>query len=164
MISGYYPRFPLFVSLAGREVLIVGAGNVSARRAEILLRFGCKIRMCAPESIDMLEEPLRVWIQEEKISYVRKKFQKDVLTGEEFLVLATTSEAETNTQIVQICREKGILVNNASDFSECDFFFPSVLQDEEIVIGITGNGTDHKRVKKLRKRIQDMLKGERRPK
>lgn len=161
MISESYPRFPLFISLVGREILIVGAGNVAVRRAETLLRFGCKIRMCAPESMDMLKEPLKAWVQEEKVCYERRKFQQDVLTGKEFMVLAATSEKETNIQIVKICKERGILVNNASDFSSCDFFFPSVLQKEEVVIGITGNGTDHKRVKKIRKRIQDMLKGER---
>ncbi len=87
-----------------------------------------------------------------------------MLTGREFLVFAATDENETNAEIVQICRGKGILVNNASDASMCDFFFPSVLRDEEIVIGIAGDGSDHRKVKQIRKKIQDMLKGEKRPK
>lgn len=164
MISEKYPRFPLFISLEGREVLIVGAGRVAVRRAGILLRFGCRIRMCAPESIETLQSPLKDWIEEKKICYESGKFHEDVLTGEECLVLAATSEEETNMQIVKLCKERGIPVNNSSDYSACDFFFPSVLHDQEIVIGITGDGTDHKRVKKVRKRIQDMLKGENRPK
>lgn len=161
MISENYPRFPLFINLEGKEILIVGAGNVAVRRAKTLLRFGCRIRICAPESMDMLKYPLKAWVQEERVCYESRKFQQDVLTGKEFMVLAATSEEETNMQIVRLCKERGIFVNNASDCSSCDFFFPSVIQKEEVVIGITGDGTDHKRVKKIRKRIQDMLKGER---
>lgn len=159
-----YPRFPLFLSLCGREILIVGAGNIAVRRAGILLPFGCSIRMCAPEREDELKEPLRGWILDGKVRYESRRFEKDVLTGREFLVFAATDENETNTEIVQICRGKGILVNNASDASVCDFFFPSVLRDEEIVIGIAGDGSDHRKVKQIRKKIQDMLKGEKRPK
>ncbi|RHV37528.1 NAD(P)-dependent oxidoreductase [Ruminococcus sp. OM05-10BH] len=159
-----YPRFPLFLSLCGREILIVGAGNIAVRRAGILLPFGCSIRMCAPEREDELKDPLRGWILDGKVRYESRRFEKDVLTGREFLVFAATDENETNAEIVQICRGKGILVNNASDASMCDFFFPSVLRDEEIVIGIAGDGSDHRKVKQIRKKIQDMLKGEKRPK
>ncbi len=55
-----YPRFPLFLSLCGREILIVGAGNIAVRRAGILLPFGCSIRMCAPEREDELKESQRM--------------------------------------------------------------------------------------------------------
>lgn len=159
-----YPRFPLFLNLSGKEILIVGAGNIAVRRAGILMAFGCRIRMCSPEKQEHIKEPLRGWIEEGMISYTSRRFDPNVLTGREFLVLAATDEKETNVRITQICREKRILVNNASDSSMCDFFFPSVLQDEEIVIGIAGDGSDHKRVKQIRKKIQDMLKGENRPK
>ena len=129
-----YPRFPLFLSLCGREILIVGAGNIAVRRAGILLPFGCSIRMCAPEREDELKEPLRGWILDGKVRYESRRFEKDVLTGREILVFAATDENETNAEIVQICRGKGILVNNASDASTCDFFSPSVMRDVEIVI------------------------------
>ncbi|MFQ7848256.1 MAG: NAD(P)-dependent oxidoreductase [Sellimonas intestinalis] len=33
-------RFPLFLSLEGREILIIGAGRIAARRARVLLPFG----------------------------------------------------------------------------------------------------------------------------
>lgn len=69
-----------------------------------------------------------------------------------------------NGEIARICQRKGILVNNASDAAQCDFFFPSIICEEEMVIGIAGDASNHKKVKELRKRIQNLLKGERRPK
>ena len=43
-------RFPLFLSLEGREILIIGAGRIAARRARVLLPFwGQDPDMCAAE-------------------------------------------------------------------------------------------------------------------
>src|SRR5690606_32685955 len=39
---------PLTVGLAGREVLLVGAGPVSARRAQTFLEAGATVRVVAP--------------------------------------------------------------------------------------------------------------------
>ena len=44
------PRFPLFVSLANKLCVIVGAGKIAARRASVLRRFGAEVRVIAPEN------------------------------------------------------------------------------------------------------------------
>ena len=41
------PYFPLFVSLADRDVLIVGGGAVALRKARSLSAFGCRITAVA---------------------------------------------------------------------------------------------------------------------
>ena len=41
-------KFPLFVSLTGREVLLFGGGQVALRRARTLLAFGPDLRVIAP--------------------------------------------------------------------------------------------------------------------
>ena len=41
------PYFPLFVSLADRDVLIVGGGAVALRKARSLSAFGCRITAAA---------------------------------------------------------------------------------------------------------------------
>ena len=42
-------KFPLFISLAGREVLLFGGGQVALRRARTLLAFGPDLTVIAPE-------------------------------------------------------------------------------------------------------------------
>ncbi len=52
--------FPLFVSLTGKQVYIVGAGKVAARRAEVLLSFGARLFVvapkCTPELLGLLKK------------------------------------------------------------------------------------------------------------
>ena len=37
-------------------------------------------------------------------------------------------------------------VNNASNAPMCDFYFPAIAFSEEVVVGITGNGKNHRDV------------------
>lgn len=42
-------NFPLFIDLKDKKVLIVGAGAIAARRATVLVGFGAKVTVVAPE-------------------------------------------------------------------------------------------------------------------
>ena len=42
-------NFPLFIDLKDKKVLIVGAGAIAARRATVLVKFGAKVTVVAPE-------------------------------------------------------------------------------------------------------------------
>ena len=52
--------FPVFLDLTGRKVLVYGAGNIAARRVELLLRFGAEITIIAPEVMPKMEEVIRL--------------------------------------------------------------------------------------------------------
>ena len=75
-----------------------------------------------------------------------------------FLVLAATDCPEVNGQIVVECRGKGILVNHGGDKSQCDFYFPAVAREGDLVIGLTAGGSDHKLVKKAAAWIRSHMK------
>lgn len=42
-------NFPLFIDLKDKKVLVVGAGAIAARRATVLVEFGAKVTVVAPE-------------------------------------------------------------------------------------------------------------------
>ena len=48
--------FPMFVDLAGKDVLVVGGGVIAARRIRTLLEFGCEITVVSPEVCGDLRE------------------------------------------------------------------------------------------------------------
>lgn len=152
-------RFPLFVSLEGKKVLVFGAGAVAKRRIRVLLGFGADIEVTAPEIPARNREEFDKWIREGKISWKQKKFEAEDLKTSAFFVLAATDQKTVNADISALCREKQIPVNNASDASQCDFYFPSIVEKDEITIGIAGNGTGHGAVRRLRERMQEWIEG-----
>lgn len=154
-------RFPLFVDLEDREILIVGGGNVAARRAAALLDFGARLTVCSPElSEDFL--PLeQQWGA--KLLLVRERFEewwKERGEGNAsfFLVLAATDDRAVNARVVQLFRERGVPVNTCDRSGDCDFYFPAIVRMEEAVLGIAGDGTDHGRIRRMAAALRELPK------
>ena len=72
-------------------------------------------------------------------------------------MLAATDDRDLNRNIWKSCREQGIPVNTADDKSLCDFYFPSVIVTEDVVIGINSGGSDPGKVKATRQRLTEYL-------
>lgn len=136
--------FPLFISLEGKRIFIAGAGKIAARRAGILLSFGAEVFVAAPEcSEEMLELLKRE--SDKNLIYQKRNFEESDLLGVD-LVFAATDEAALNHEIAELCKKRKLPVNNASSQEDCDFFFPAILQEEGLTIGVSSGGRDHKKV------------------
>lgn len=75
-------------------------------------------------------------------------------------MLAATNVKKLNHEICMLCRKRKILTNTATDRTDCDFYFPAVAVQEELVVGITGDGSDHRKVAETAARIRKVLEME----
>ena len=133
--------FPLFVNLEGKDVLVVGGGTVACRRILALAGFGCRIRVISPKLCGELE----TLYKEKRLVWDSRCYDRtDLENARPVFVLAAAGE-ETDRQVTADCRKRGIPVNNASDRGLCDFYFPGLARDGELVAGVTASGTDHKK-------------------
>lgn len=162
------PYFPLFINLEKKKILVFGAGKVALRRVRTLTSFHPSVTVITREIPEELRE---AWEELKKNGHVvvkKKAFAPDDLKSDPddlkgdpdaspFFVLAATNEPEVNREITMHCRERGILVNNVSDVSQCDFYFPAVAFGREIVAGVTGNGRNHREVAEKAARIRTCL-------
>ncbi len=146
------PYFPLFVDLTDRAVYVVGAGTIAKRRIRALIRFTNCLTVIAPE----VNPELNQMEQEGKIRILRKKCDSADLCGA-YMVIAATNDHRTNEEIYEYCKRQGILVNVCSDKKKCDFYFPGLAGREDVVVGVTANGTNHKMAKAVTEKIREML-------
>lgn len=103
------------------------------------------------------EPQIKKWAEEGLLVYLDAPYDVSMLAGK-YLVLACTDDEILNHQVVLACRQRKIMVNNCSNHEECDFYFPSVIRQDEIVIGISGDGKKScGKVKDTRKRLESML-------
>lgn len=140
------PYFPLFIRLKGRRILVFGAGKIALRRIRTLLFFQAQIQVIAPEIPEEAGAEMEKMIQDGRIQYRKAGFQEKDLAEGAAMVLAATNDRVLNERIALLCKEKGILVNTASDHEMCDFYFPAIAQSDKIIAGIIGTGTNHKEV------------------
>ena len=144
--------FPLFVDLSGKRILAAGAGKIAARRVKTLTEFARDITVVAPEFSPELE----ALAAEGRIVPVRRRIRPEDLEGAD-LVLAATDSREVNGQICDLCAKKGIPVNVIDDPGRCSFFFPGVVKEGSLVVGVTASGTDHKKARSVTQAIRELL-------
>lgn len=167
--------FPMFMDVRDKELLFVGGGRIASRRIKVLSDFDTRICVVAPTLSDELTE----LADAKKIDFIADKMSITELlnyaavieAGESVaannsvinafasadIVFACTDDSKLNHVIYQVCKSLGKLVNNCSNHSECDFYFPGIVQQENIVIGVNAGGNAHSQAKDIRKKIEDVL-------
>ena len=103
---------PLTVGLAGREVLLVGAGPVSARRAATFLEAGAQVRVVAPV-VDPAMADLAERACGDLVVVVRSFTTADLDTP--WMVHVATGDALVDAEVAALCEERRIWCVTAGD-------------------------------------------------
>ena len=127
--------FPIFLDMKDKMVIVFGGGTIATRRTRVLLEFGAKVQVIAPE----ISQELKELSQNQNLTLEYRRYRPSELQ-EIDLVLAVTDDETVNNTIFRECQHKNILVNVSSDQEKCDFFFPGIVQEGDITVGVTANG------------------------
>jgi len=133
--------FPFFMNITGKKGVIVGGGKVAARKVDKLLAFGPDLTVIAPRieaCIRVGEEP-RPEGAAASLFFKERAFRPEDLAGADFVIAATDDEA-LNGRISDYCRANRIPVNVADDREKCTFFFPALVREGALTIGISTDG------------------------
>ena len=93
--------------------------------------------------------------KEGRLVWKEKEYDREDLYDAD-LVLSATNNEKVNNDVYSACKCLGISVNTASNRMKCDFYFPSILQKEETVIGLNSAGNPAK-TKNVRKEMQKWI-------
>lgn len=142
-------RFPLFIDLEKKKILLVGAGKVAVRRLHTLLKFGADVTVIADRVPEELKEEFFSLKEKGNVCLVCKSVEADDITREFVLVISAVSDREADAMVERRCRELEIPVNIASDRNRSDFYFPAVVCTKDQVIAVAGDGENHKKTARL---------------
>src|SRR3984957_20507991 len=142
----------IFLTLEGRQCLLVGAGTVALEKIGSLLKTGLRLRVIAPEARAEVKE----LAAEGKIEWVQRKFEAADLDGN-FIVIAATDVPEVNATVYREALARGIPCNSVDDIPNCDFFFGSVVSRGDLQIAISTAGESPAFAQRLRREIDAHL-------
>lgn len=148
-------HFPLFISSRGKKVLVVGGGKIATRRILTLTNFEFEITVVAPNITNEIQQ----LADDGLVTHIQREFRNEDLDGK-FLVVAATDKREINKYIGEKAKELGAYVSVADVKEECNFYFPAVIIKDEVVVGVTGGGKSHKKVKDISNAIRKVLNHE----
>ncbi len=129
-------KYPIFLELSGRRVVVVGGGAVAVRKAQTLLAAGARLVVVAEQIDNMLTALCR----DKNAELIKSKYSKDYL-AEAVLAIAATNNHQLNRRIYKDCQELEVLCNVVDEPELCDFFVPAVVKrgDLQIAVGTEGH-------------------------
>ena len=168
--------FPVFYNITGWNLCFIGGGNIAERRIKTLCKYPCHIYVISETVTDPIKEKIAqgriIWMKEkikikggEKqlkdiLKKIKKQYKRNFQDNAKIsMIFSCTNNRKINRQIYEYCRKKKIPVNTADCKEECDFYFPGVLWQEDLVIAVTGNGNNHSRVKAVMDQLREVFYG-----
>jgi precorrin-2 dehydrogenase / sirohydrochlorin ferrochelatase len=146
------PLFPVFIKLAGRRCLVVGAGEIALAKIYSLLLSEARITVVAPEAKSAIREMAR----NGRLVWIKRKYQPSDL-AEAFLAIAATSDFALNHAVFAEADRRRILCNAVDDPPNCDFYFPAVVRRGDLQIAISTAGESPAFAQKLRCALENAL-------
>lgn len=138
---------PLYLDMQDKNVLVVGSGEVGKRRAQRFLKSGANVVITAGHISDELKELGAIYKSREELPK---------LTDWADLVVVASGDPQLNQEVTFLSKDK--LINRADYPEEGNLIVPSSFFIEDVQFSIFTHGKSPLMAKKLRKRIQSVVK------
>lgn len=142
------PRmYPLWLRVADRWCVVVGGGQVAARKAAALVDCGARVRMVSPDFLPELQH-------RDDLQRVPEPFQPHHLDGA-LLVIAATDDPRVNAAVARHARRLGVLVNVVDEPDLCDFIVPAVVSRGDLTLAVCTHGASPTLARRLKDELAD---------
>ena len=145
------------LSLAGKRVLVVGAGAQAEKRVRVLLREDCSVAVVGRNPTAQL----RRWAAAGRISLSQRTVRGAgiLASAKPDMLIATTDDPGLNRTLLSAARKKGILAYSSDSPAESDFANPALIDIRgEVRVAILAGGSPAVS-RSIRLRAEKVLKG-----
>jgi len=122
--------FPVFLKLAGRRVLVVGAGPVAASKIGALVAAGADVRVVAPD--------VRPEIIESGVAVERRAFEPSDLDDAWIVVAAATPAV--NREVARLAEARHVFVNAVDDPPNATAYLGGIVRRDGVTLAISTSG------------------------
>jgi precorrin-2 dehydrogenase/sirohydrochlorin ferrochelatase len=147
------PLFPLFADLQGREVLVVGGGEVATRKIQALLRTGANVLVHARE----LSSALQALAAEGRVQRLAGDAVDPHWIERAWLVVAATDDHALNRALAAQATTAKRWINVVDDAELSTYQVPAVVDRDPITIAISSAGAAPMLARHLRERLESEL-------
>ena len=144
--------FPIFLRLAGEPVLVVGGGEVAARKIDLLLRTSAQVRVVAPELVPGLAELAAAG----EITHIAAEFRPEHLDRVRLAIAATDKHA-INAWVARQAERRNVPVNVVDDRELSRFIVPAIVDRSPVVVAVGSSGDAPVLTRRLRERLESFL-------
>lgn len=144
--------YPINLILDEKPCLVIGGGEVAARKIAGLLEARAAITVIAP---DLVPELYQLW-QKDKFLWQKKFYATGDMKGF-FLVICATDDENFNRAASAEARREKILINVVDRLSLCDFAMPAVIRHGDLLVTSSTNGKSPAMAREIRRELDKFL-------
>lgn len=144
--------FPIFYKLTGQPCLIVGAGDIAARKIDLLVRAEADVTVIA----EQISEKVRDMAERYQFTIKQKSFHPEDL-DHFILVVSATNRHETNEWVSKSAHERRIPVNVVDSPQLCSFIFPAIIDRSPLIAAVSSGGAAPVLARLLRAKIETLI-------
>jgi len=143
-------HFPAFLDLVDRPVLVVGGGQMAAKRASMALRARARVRVVAPELCPAFDEL-------SGFEHIKRAFNAGDVDGMRMVLVAAADDPALEEQVSKVADAANVLVNVVDRFDISNFVMPSIVDRSPIVVGISSGGQAPILARLLREKLESLV-------
>ncbi|MCB1763254.1 MAG: uroporphyrinogen-III C-methyltransferase [Gammaproteobacteria bacterium] len=143
---------PLFLKIKSGTCLVVGGGEVAARKVSLLRKAGGNVLVIAPE---LCPELVRLAAAGEIVHRNRAFREADL--ADCLLVIAATSDKQVNQLVSEQAGRLRIPVNVVDQPHLCSFIVPSIIDRSPVVAAVSTGGASPVLARMIRTRLETLI-------
>ena len=143
---------PIFLDLRARRCLMVGGGEVAARKTDLLLQAGAQVHAVAPD----LGGGMRALVDAGRIAYRAGGFEEADLDGAQ-LVIAASDDRSVNARVAELADLRGLPVNVVDDPALCRFIMPAIIDRSPVLVAVSTGGASPVLARLIRGRLEALI-------
>lgn len=143
---------PIFVNIRHQPCLVVGGGEVAARKVSLLLSAGATVTVVSPQ----LSHELADMLTAGKITHLPRNFENADIQ-QPVLVIAATDDRAVNENVSALARARGIPVNVVDNPGLCSFIMPSIVDRSPLQIAISTGGASPVLARMIRTKLEGCI-------
>jgi uroporphyrin-III C-methyltransferase/precorrin-2 dehydrogenase/sirohydrochlorin ferrochelatase len=143
---------PIFLDIQEQTCLLVGAGEVAARKLALLKSAGARVRIVSPECCAAVQAE----IDGDRVSYIQSVFATQHLDGCN-LVISATNDEHVNATVAAAAKARQLPVNVVDSPEHCSFIVPAIIDRDPITVAVSSAGKSPVLARWIRSRIETLL-------
>jgi precorrin-2 dehydrogenase/sirohydrochlorin ferrochelatase len=144
--------YPIYLQLNEQPCVVIGGGKIAEGKVDGLLAAYAKVKIISPD----LTTHLQQLVDQKKIEYIPRTYQRGDLSGA-FMVICATDQHAINHQVWEEASANQQLVNVVDDTPRCNFIAPAILRKGDLTIAISTAGKAPALAVRLKERLQSEL-------
>lgn len=138
--------------MKAQRCLVVGGGDIAARKASLLLEADGVVTVVSPE----LSGQMAQYVKEGRVEHIQGTFEIPHLDGMR-VVIAATDDSGVNELVSAEAQKRSIPVNVVDNPELCSFIMPSIIDRSPVQIAVSTGGASPVLARILRARLESTI-------